>query len=184
MTNRILYHLGNLFILASLVVFFYVFFPFVSLFVFSSQIQKTLPNNGTFITIPKINAQAPIIENVDAVHESIYHEALKKGVAQAKGTAFPGEKGTSFLFAHSSGLPWELTRYNTIFLRLGELEEGDEIILVRKKEKFVYKMQEKKEVWPTEVNYLLQTKKNQIILQTCTPIGTSFKRLLIFASPA
>ena len=34
-----------------------------------------------------------------------------------------------------------------------------------------------------DVSYLIETKKTQLILQTCTPIGTSLKRLLVFADP-
>lgn len=145
-------------------------------------LQKVQTKQGVYVTIPKINAQAPIIENVDPWNESEYNQALKKGVAQAKGTVKPGEKGTIFLFAHSSGLPWELTRYNTIFLRLNELQANDTITITKNEKEYTYKVTDKKEVWPNEVNYLMQTEKDQLILQTCTPVGTSLKRLLIFAT--
>ena len=142
-----------------------------------------LPAKGMFITIPKIHAQAQVTENVDPFNEKEYNEVLKKNIAHAKGTALPGEEGTIFLFAHSSGTPWEITRFNTIFLRLGELQKGDSIVLVRNGKKFAYTVSNKKEVWPSEVSYLLDTKQTQLILQTCTPIGTSLKRLLVFAEP-
>lgn len=182
--NRFLFHLGNAMILCSFAGFTFIFYPFITTY-FSSPpvIEKIEAREGAFITIPKIRAQAQIIENVDPFNEPAYMEALKKGVAQAKGTSHPGEPGTSFLFAHSSGNPWDLTRMNTIFLRLGELESGDEIEIVRNGKVLKYKVTDKKEVDPTEVNYLLDTKKTQLILQTCTPIGTSLKRLLIFAKP-
>ena len=88
-------------------------------------------------------------------------------------------------------MPWEMTRYNTIFLRLGELSVGDEIVITRNGKELKYTVSDKKEVDPSEVNYLLQTDKTEprlnrgkLILQTCTPIGTALKRLLIFADPA
>ena len=181
--NNFLYRLGNALIVLSLFGFAYTFYPLISAYLTPPVVQPILPVEGTFLTIPKIQAQAPIAENIDPWNESAYQDVLKKGVAHAKGTAIPGQKGTIFIFAHSSGEPWELTRYNTIFLRLGELQKGDKIAIVRNGKHFTYKVSDKKEVLPTEVNYLLNTKKDQLILQTCTPIGTSLKRLLVFAEP-
>jgi LPXTG-site transpeptidase (sortase) family protein len=182
--NKFLFRLGNAMILLSMAGFVFIFYPFIALYLSPAPIiTEVQAKQGTFITIPKIHAQSQVIENVDPMNESIYNEALKKGVAHAKGTSLPGQKGTTFLFAHSSGNPWELTRMNTIFLRLGELQTEDTIELVKDGQTFIYKVTDKKEVDPTEVNYLLQTTKDQLILQTCTPIGTSLKRLLIFAKP-
>ncbi len=181
--NNFLYYLGNTLITLSLLGLIYTFYPLIAVYLFPPQLISVTKQQGTFVTIPKIHAQAPVTENVNPWNEKEYNAALKKSIAHAKGTALPGEKGTIFLFAHSSGLPWELTRFNTIFLRLGELKKGDEIRVVRNGKTFLYKVQEKKEVSPTEVQYLVQTQKNQLILQTCTPIGTSLRRLLVFAEP-
>ena len=178
---RLFYHLGNILILLSLFGFVYTFFPILQIYLFPPAIKTVLPAKGMFITIPKIHAQAPVTENVNPWNEAVYKEVLKKSVAQAKGTSLPGQNGTIFLFAHSSGAPWELTRFNTIFLRLGELQPGDKIIIERNGKIYNYKVREKKVVFPDEVQYLLQTKRTQLVLQTCTPIGTSLKRLLVFA---
>ncbi len=110
-------------------------------------------------------------------------EALKKGVAQAKGTSLPGEKGTSFLFAHSSGNPLEMNQYNTVFFRLSELVKGDDVIIFRDGVRTRYIVREKKVILPSETEYLRKNDKNQLILQTCTPVGTNLKRLLVFADP-
>lgn len=123
------------------------------------------------------------MEGVNPFNEEEYRKALEKGVAQAKGTALPGEKGTIFLFAHSSDFPWRITRYNVAFFRLPELQKGDKINIFRNGKEYKYKVTDKKTVWPSEVNYLLDTKKTQLILQTCFPIGTSLQRLLVFAKP-
>ena len=88
-----------------------------------------------------------------------------------------------YLFAHSSGFPWEITRYNTIFLRLGELNKNDKIIIKKDKITFTYIVTNKKIVTPESISYILQTTKNELILQTCSPIGTSINRLLILAMP-
>jgi sortase A len=182
--NKLLFHLGNLLIIISLLGFAFIFYPILQTYITPPVVQKVTAKEGNFLTIPKIHAQSSIILNVDPWTESVYDEALTRGIAHAKGTSLPGEKGTSFLFAHSSGAPWEMTRNNTIFLRLGELNTGDEIIITKNGKELKYKVTNKKEVDPSEINYLLQTDKTQLILQTCTPIGTSLRRLLIFAEPA
>lgn len=174
--------LGNFLIILSLGIIFYIYFPVLSLYFFPQRIEVQAAKKGLFIEIPKINAAAPIISNVDPWNEEEYRAKLKTGVAHAKGTAIPGEKGTSFLFAHSSDAPWNSTRYNIAFYRLSELEINDEVVVLKNGEKLKYRVVEKKEVWPTEVKYLKESSDYNLILQTCTPIGTSLKRLLIFAN--
>ena len=142
------------------------------------------PKTGEFITIPKIQAQAPIVENANPWDEVEYRQKLLKGVAQAKGTAAVGSsKGTIYLFSHSSDVPWRITRYNTAFYKLGQVKVGDLIILMKNGKEYKYKIYDKKVVWPTELKYLKDVSKTQLILQTCTPVGTDFQRLLVFATP-
>lgn len=134
------------------------------------------------IVIPKINANAKIIPNVDPYNSREYQLALMTGVAHAKGTVFPGHSGVSFLFSHSSVNFYEASRYNSIFYLIDKLEKDDEIDIFVRKEKFVYKVTGKKLVDPREVNYLTQDSTDKaLILMTCWPPGTTFKRLLVFA---
>jgi LPXTG-site transpeptidase (sortase) family protein len=197
--QRVFFHLGNALIIVSLLGFGFTFYPVIQVYLFPqknpcaftnpppSRDKGSIPCNtknntkGFSVAIPKIGAYAPVIQNVNPWNEFEYKEALKKGVAHAKGTSLPGGNGTVYLFAHSSGAPWEITRFNTIFLRLGELQNKDTIIIVYKDKQYQYEVIDKKEVWPNETYYLESTLKNQLILQTCTPIGTSLKRLLIFS---
>lgn len=176
------YHFGNLLLAVGLLLFFLIFYPLVKAYSFPPKILAQSELKGNYITVAKIHAQAPLFTNVDPFSETEYKEVLKKGVAQAKGTSLPGEKGTVFTFAHSSGTTLEETNYNTVFLRLGELQKGDQILIKYKGKVHGYKVSEKKIVWPSETKYLKE-KKDQLIVQTCWPIGTSFKRLLVFATP-
>lgn len=178
------YHLGNLIISLVLLSSFITFWPIIEVYLFPPRIKPVFAITETAITIPKISAQAPLILNVDPWNEVEYKNVLKKGVAHAKNTSLPGEEGSSFVFAHSSGNPWEITSYNTIFLRLGELMVGDEIFINREGKVYRYIVTEKKSVWPSEISYLENPMDNKLTIMTCTPIGTSLKRLLIFAQPA
>lgn len=180
--SKISKNIGNFLILGSIALFFLLFYPLISVYLFPPKIVdiQTLPDN--YISVPRIHAQAPLNFNVDPFNETEYQEVLKRGVAHAKNTSLPGEKGSVFIFAHSSGNPIEISNYNTIFLKLGELQKNDEIKIKKSNKIYTYKVTEKKVVWPSEVEYLEQD-KDQLILQTCWPIGTSLKRLLIFATP-
>lgn len=178
------YYLGNILIILSLIGIAYIFYPVISVYISPPPVTALDPYTRQFIlSIPKIHATGEIIKNVDPSNKNEYMAALKKGIAHAKGTSLPGEKGTIYLFAHSSALPWELTRYNTIFLRLNELKKGDEITIFYEGQNYVYSVTGKKEVWPSDTKYLQNLKRNQLILQTCTPVGTDLKRLLVFAVP-
>lgn len=180
----LLYHLGNLLIISSLLFAFIIFYPVITTYLFPPAVRDQSVLSGDYITIPKIKAQAPIILNVDPMNQSAYEKELKKGVAHAKNTYLPGEEGTSFLFAHSSGNPLEQTNYNTVFLKLGDLKKGDEILIKRGDKVFKYNVTQAKIVNASETEYLKKNDTPGLIIQTCWPIGTSWKRLLVFAAPA
>lgn len=146
-------------------------------------IEVLTPEDPSFsIIIPKIGANSRVLSNIDASDEKIYLDALNKGVAQAAGTAFPGEGGHIFLFAHSTDYFWNVGTYNAIFYLLYKLQQGDEIDLFYQGQRNVYKVVGKEIVEPSQVQYLTRkTNREFLTLQTCWPLGTTLKRLLVFA---
>lgn len=133
------------------------------------------------VVIPKINANARVITNVDPGNQEAYTEALKQGVAHASGTVYPGQVGNTFLFAHSVGNFWEANQWNAVFYLLKELVPGDEVDLFYLGRRYVYVIYDKKVVDPSEVGYLnVQANFPMLTLQTCWPPGTTLKRLLVF----
>ncbi len=146
-------------------------------------IEALVPADPNFsIVIPKIGANARVIPNVDAGDEKTYLAALKQGVAQALGTAFPGEGGHIFLFAHSTDYIWNVSYYNAVFYLLYKLEKGDEINIFYRGQRYVYQVIDKTVVDPSQVEYLTRkTNREFLTLQTCWPPGTTLKRLLVFA---
>lgn len=148
------------------------------------KVEYLTPEDPNFsIIIPKIGANARIIANVDSSDEKIYLPILQKGVAQAWGTSFPGEGGHIFLFAHSTDYFWNVGTYNAIFYLLHKLEISDEITIIYKGQRFLYRVIGKNVVDPSEVQYLTRkTNKEFLTLQTCWPPGTTLKRLLVFAT--
>ena len=173
-------NLGNLLIILSVIILTFIYLPILKIYFFSPK-EILIPTNTLAIVIPKIHASSPIIPNVNAWNKTEYQSKLKQGIAHAKGTAIPGEKGISLLFAHSSDLPWNITRVNTAFFRLNELKKNDRFYIIKNGKRIEYKVVMVKTVWLNETEFLNDKKNDFLILQTCTPIGTDLKRLLVFS---
>lgn len=136
------------------------------------------------LMIEKIEANSVVVANVDPTKEKEYMEALKQGIAHARGTVLPGETGNSYLFAHSTDAPWNISRYNAVFYLLRELERGDRITTFNQKKRIDWEVYDKKIVEPKDVEYLIaKYDKPVLTLQTCWPPGTTLKRLIILAKP-
>jgi LPXTG-site transpeptidase (sortase) family protein len=150
-----------------------------------STIQIIRPVDPQYsIVIPKINANAKVIPNVDTSDRVEYLNALQKGVAHAEGTANPGEGGHMFYFAHSTDNFWNVTLYNAVFYLLYKLERGDEVDIYYKGVRYKYIVTGYTIVNPNEVKYLTKkTRSDYVTLQTCWPLGTTWKRYLVFAKP-
>jgi len=141
------------------------------------------PVNEKFgIVIPKIKANAAVIANVSPFNEREYQMALTKGVAQARDTALPDQKGNIFIFAHSAGDFYNANRYNAIFYLLSKMQKNDPVYLIYKGAKFKYLVKEVKIVDGDDLQYLRQVGyEKSLTLMTCWPPGTTLKRLLVIA---
>ncbi len=157
--------------------------PEVNLLAEKQKPLELTPLSTSFgIVIPKIAANARVIDNVNPGDSTAYMAALKEGVAHASGTAYPGEVGDTYLFAHSVGNFWEVNQWNAVFYLLRELRPGDEVNIFYKEKRYIYIVYDQKTVNPDETGYLeAQTNFPRLTLQTCWPPGTTLKRLLVFA---
>lgn len=141
-----------------------------------------IPDKNYSIYIPKISAVSPVIGNVDANNAKTYLAALKKGVAEAAGLAHPGIVGTTFLFAHSVGSRVDFARYNAVFYLLEKMTVGDEIQIAYQGRLFKYEMVQREILKASDTKYLVpQNLSEKLVLQTCYPPGTTWKRLVIVA---
>lgn len=145
--------------------------------------QVLLPVSEEFgIVIPKIGANARVIPDVDWEDGAVYQRALTEGVAHARGTAKPGERGNVFLFSHSGVDFLEANRYNALFYLIDKLNPGDDIVVFFEGQKFEYRVVEKKKVAPEELEYLKGSEDQKTLtLMTCWPAGTTLQRLLVIA---
>lgn len=151
----------------------------------SEATSQIIPVDMDFsIVIPKINANAKVIKNVDPFDSRIYQQALTKGVAHANGTATPDKSGNTFIFAHSAGNWYQANQFNAVFYLLNKLVKGDTIDVYYQSQKYSYSVIELKFIKGSELQYL-KSKGNQqqLTLMTCWPPGTTLRRLVVIATP-
>lgn len=141
-------------------------------------------NKGFSIVIERLGVNAPIVQNVDMVNSKEYLEALKFGVAQAKGSNYPGNNnGVTYLFAHSALDFWNFGKFAMVFTLLNKIELGDKVVIYYEGARFDYKVTAKEvfrdfDLTPIRRSYHEPT----LVLQTCDPPGTALNRLIVTAS--
>ncbi len=96
----------------------------------------------------------------------------------------PIENGTSVIFGHSTLPQWfDPTNYSAIFARLHTLKNGDEFSVKVNNKNYLYKIFSIGISDPKDPNIFSQSFDNSYItLITCTPPGTTWKRLVVRAS--
>ncbi len=153
----------------------------------ASSVAPVATVTGTpTLTIPKINVSAPVVFAKSNVEASIQKD-LEGGVVHYSGTAIPGENGNSVIFGHSSNDWWEPGNYKFVFVLLDKLVLGDTFTVSNNGVQYIYQVTETKIVQPTDVAVLNGNGTAEMTLITCTPPGTSWKRLVVKAkqtSPA
>ncbi|MDQ5951969.1 MAG: sortase [Patescibacteria group bacterium] len=135
------------------------------------------------LLIADLGIEAPI-QYVEEKSESVYQEALRRGVVHFPGTALPGEPGNVYIFGHSSDYIWSPGEYKTVFAKLPQIEIGTEIQITNANgDIFRYTVLETKVVGPRDVSVLDQqnNQKYLLTLQTSYPLGTALQRYIVVA---
>jgi len=143
------------------------------------------PNDNEMeLIIPKIAVRTKVLTNIDPNKEEEYNSVLTNKAAHAAGSSFPGQKGLIYLFGHSTNSIFNLNFFNPVFYSVKNLEKGDELSLLYQGKIYSYRIDDKKVVEADDLSNLQSDPNKEIlILQTCWPPGTSWKRLLLIASP-
>ena len=143
------------------------------------------PNDNEMeLIIPKIAVRTQVLANVDPNREAEYDSILSNKAAHAIGSSLPGEKGLIYLFGHSTNSIFNKDFFNPVFYSVKNLEAGDQIALLYNGKVYVYKVSEKMVVNADDFTAVKAGQdEEKLVLQTCWPPGTSWKRLLIIAKP-
>src|SRR5680860_161315 len=119
------------------------------------------------LVISKIGLDAVMIEGTKTAD-------LRKGPGHWPETPIPGLGGNFVVSGHR-------TTYGAPFLKLNELEAGDEIRVLLPFAAFVYKVTRTMIVLPTETEVVAQRGIEQLSLTTCEPIYSASRRLIVQA---
>ncbi|MBQ3318549.1 sortase [Candidatus Saccharibacteria bacterium] len=134
------------------------------------------------LIIPKLNVEVPVAFDIPL---SEVDHSMMTGVAHFKiagASALPGEIGNLVISGHSAGDIYSNIQYKFIFSGLERLENNDLIYINYNSKRYTYSVFEKRVVEPTEISALTETRTEPtLILLTCTPLGTSRYRLLVYA---
>ena len=138
------------------------------------------------LVIDRIGVSAPIVFNVPPDNDLIYNN-LEKGVVHYSATAKPGEPGTAIILGHSSAYPWYKGNYGAVFALLALLKPGDRFyIRYDDNRTFVYQMKQSVIFNPfaaddQQLAQLQSQAGNHLILISCYPVGTNYKRIAVQA---
>lgn len=127
------------------------------------------------ISIPRLGIRFANVSTVDT--------DLSKHLILYPGTAVPPNLGNAVIFGHST-IPnlFDPLNYETIFATVHKLKEGDQIYTTVNTKEYIYKVESIRITTPDDMDTFTQDNNGSYLtLLTCTPPGTTWKRLVIKA---
>ncbi|WP_203553121.1 class D sortase [Bacillus sp. B15-48] len=118
--------------------------------------------------IPKLDAHLPIFHGTD-------EDELEKGVGHFAGSVLPGERDNSVLSGHR----------DTVFRKLGEVGEGDLLIVRTSAGEFTYKVYQVRIVDADDRSVIVPKPRATLTVTTCYPfnfIGDAPDRYILVAN--
>jgi sortase A len=137
------------------------------------EAQVTEQMSNYYISIPKLRIENAVVSTID--------NDLSQHLVNFPGTAIPPNKGNAAIFGHST-LPqlFDPKNYKTIFANAHTLVVGDNIDVTSNNYLYHYKIESISIVDPEDTSYLEQDNSDSYLtIITCTPPGTTWKRLII-----
>ncbi|WP_031409018.1 class D sortase [Geobacillus vulcani] len=120
------------------------------------------------LIIPKLNASLPIYHGTD-------EDELEKGVGHYAGSVLPGEADNCVLSGHR----------DTVFRRLGEVGQGDLLIVRTSAGTFTYKVRKVRIVDADDRTVIVPKPKATLTVSTCYPfryVGPAPQRYVLVAN--
>lgn len=135
------------------------------------------------ITIPSLAINdLTVTHPEDPFSQNGVLSVLKDGVGHL--FAYPGEGSKVMIYGHSSGFPWDLSKYTKIFRGINKISIGSRIYVTYKKKVFVYQVTEKKTI-PAKDGTLFEPDDSgeSLMLYTCWPPDSITQRYIVRAVP-
>lgn len=139
------------------------------------------PKNRDFgLVIPKIGVNDIVFVVNDINNDAESEEAMKKGIAWARGSAVPGDYGNAFFFSHSTRNVQDMWRYNAQFTLLSKLERGDLFTVFYQGRQYDYFVDSIRIIEADDRSYFNVDEDGRFAtLQTCYPPGFDTHRLVV-----
>lgn len=140
---------------------------------YQTKDNKTAEITQYFLTIPKLGITDAVVSTTDY--------DLGRHLVHYGGTNLPPDTGNTVIFGHST-LPqlFNPKDYTTIFANAYKLKINDDIIAAVDNISYIYKIKSIRVVDPSDTSVFSQDIDNAYLtLVTCTPPGTTWKRLII-----
>ncbi len=132
------------------------------------------------LTIPGINITAPII-TAKTDDPEVISGLLDSGVVLYPGSAPFGESGQTVILGHSAPAGWPKIKYEWVFSKISELEEGDMVVVTYDNITRYYKVAGSQIVNPKDGVPAPTVEGNSLILVSCWPPGKDTKRIAVEA---
>lgn len=147
--------------------------------------QPEALTNTAILSIEKLGISAPIVFGTSNVNAEIFKN-LERGVVHYSDTPKPGLDGVSIILGHSSAYPWYKGRYGSVFALLGKLAPGDKISVTYDDGQILTFAVKKSIVFApfTNDSRLTEIEKTpgaSLVLISCWPVGTNYKRIAVQA---
>lgn len=137
----------------------------------NAQVGATVTNYT--LTIPELDITNADVSTVDT--------DIGSHLIHFPGTVMPPGKGNAVIFGHST-LPqlYDRKNYKTIFANIHNLKVGNKFLLTINNTIYTYSIVSLSIVDATDTSYLTQYPDDSYLtIVTCTPPGTTWKRLVI-----
>ncbi len=135
------------------------------------------------ISIPSIGiVDLTITHPSDPYSQKGVLEVLQHGVGHL--FAYPGKGSKIMVYGHSSGYPWDLSKFTKIFRTINEVQVGTKIYVTYEGKLHVYQVTEKKTIPASDKTAFEPDEKGeQLVLYTCWPPDSISHRYLVYAVP-
>lgn len=136
--------------------------------------------NKSYISIPKLNINAPIFyPNIEEKHlETHILSLLQKWVVHRPETQLPYQQWNFFILWHSSNYARLKSKYSNIFSKIDLLNLWDNIYVYYKGRKYTYELSEKKIVDSSAIEVYWYIPWYNLSIMTCWPIWSAKNRLI------
>ncbi|WP_372790003.1 sortase [Paraconexibacter sp.] len=138
--------------------------------VYARRLDRQLRGGNALgrLKIPRIGTNIVVVHGTGA-------DDLRKGPGHYSTSPLPGERGTVGIAGHR-------TTYGAPFRRVNELRDGDTISMTMPYGKFVYVVEGKRIVKPSDTSVLRNVKRDRLVLTACHPLYSAEKRIIITAA--